>query len=96
MIALSDAIEFRLKDLLRELSASLFIQSRSGWVVLRKLPPIIRDLFRKGLFDPMELTALKALLERNYSEPLKKKNAKGHITGIPPPICNGQASQNAA
>jgi len=80
MIALSDAIEFRLKYLLPELRlellASLFIQLRSGWLVLLELPPIVRDLFGKGLFDPMELTALEALLELKYSEPLPKKNAK--------------------
>jgi len=80
MIALSDAVEFRLKDLLPELQldllASLFIQLRSGWLVLRELPPIVRDLFGKGLYDPMELIALEALLERKYSEPLPKKNAQ--------------------
>jgi len=79
------------------LLASLFIQLRSGWLVLRELPPIVRDLFGKGLYDPMELIALEALLERKYSEPLPKKNAKkNHITGIPPPTSTGQASQNAA
>jgi len=78
------------------LLASLFIQLRSGWLVLRELPPIVRDLFGKGLYEPMELIALEALLERKYSEPLPKKNAKGHITGIPPPASTGQASQNAA
>jgi len=100
-LALSDAVEFRLMDLLPELRlellASLFIQLRSGWLVLRELPPIVRDLFGKGLYDPMELIALEALLERKYSEPLPKRNAnKGHITGIPPPTSTGQATQNTA
>ncbi len=64
--------------------------------MLRELPPIVRDLLGKGLYDPMELIALEALLERKYSEPLPKKNAKkGHISGIPPPSSTGQASQDA-
>ncbi len=80
MMLLSDAVEFRLKDLLPELRlellASLFIQLRSGWLVPRELPHIVRDLFGKGLYEPMELIALEALLERKYSEPLPKKYAK--------------------
>ncbi len=73
-------IEFRLQDLFPELwlklLASLFIQLRSGWLVLNELPPIVRDLFGKGLYDTMEFIALEALLERKYSEPLPKKNVK--------------------
>jgi hypothetical protein len=68
-------------ELRLELIASLFIQLRSGRLVLRELPSPIRDLFGEGLFDPMELIALEALLERNYSAPLPKKNFQnGHIT----------------
>jgi len=73
------------------------LTAREVSLVLRELPPVVRDLFGKGLFDPMKLTALEALLERKYSEPLPKKNAKkGHITGIPPPTSTGRANKDAA
>jgi len=62
-----------------------------------RVAAIVRDLFGKGLYEPMELTALEGLFERKYSEPLPKKNPqKSHITGIPPPTSTRQASQNAA
>ena len=87
-----------------EVNAELLFQLRTAWLAPKRLPPLIRELFRYQRFSSLECGAIEAFVideQRKLTEQQPSNSATTlrngqHQSGIPPPHVNAPEPSHAA